>query len=235
MLLNELELMDLHRDALYRRDAAGRLHSVNESPYPPAPRLWMGRTRAGNRWSLRYDLPAGLAAELERLLAGAPIAAELDPAPRMREPILALLEQHAPVSSEYRGPAYWIPDQLPVQGKAVIVTRENVDVLANRSAWLTECARNPACGPVAAVLDGERAVGHCYCARITAAACEAGVEIDEAHRGRGYAGMAVAAWAAAVRATGRLPMYSTWWENLASRAVARRLNMVQYGEDWSVD
>ena len=234
MLLNELELMDLHRDALYRRDDAGRLHSVNESPYPPAPRLWMGRTRAGNRWSLRCDLPAGLAAELERLLAGAPIAAELDPAPWMHEPILALLEQHAPVSSEYRGPAYWIPDQLPVQGKAVIVTRENVDVLANRSAWLTECARNPH-----AVRSRPCSTANVPWGTVTARALQPQPARPVSRSTKPIVGAATPAWPslpgpprcappAACRCTAP-------GGNSASPAVARRLNMVQYGEDWSVD
>jgi RimJ/RimL family protein N-acetyltransferase len=37
-----------------------------------------------------------------------------------------------------------------------------------------------------------------------------------------------------VRAAGLLPLYSTWWENAASRAVAAALGAVPYGEDFNL-
>jgi hypothetical protein len=33
---------------------------------------------------------------------------------------------------------------------------------------------------------------------------------------------------------GCIPLYSTSWDNLASQAIARKLQMVLYGEDWSI-
>lgn len=234
MTFRQLELMDLHLDALFTRDADGRLRSINEPDGLDAPRFWMGRTPLGNRWRMRYDLAAPLAAELERLSAGEPVTAEFEPAPRMREPIMALLAGYAPIVDEYRGPAYILPDDLAQNDDAVIVTSATASVLERWFGWLVQCAGDAACGPVAAVLDGGDAVAVCHCARITPRACEAGVETVEGYRGHGYAPQAVTAWAAAVRQTGRLPLYSTWWDNLASRAVARRLGMLQYGEDWSI-
>ena len=46
---------------------------------------------------------------------------------------------------------------------------------------------------------------------------------------------AVAAWALAVRKEGRIPLYSTSWDNLASRSVARKLDLILYGTDFSID
>jgi hypothetical protein len=41
-------------------------------------------------------------------------------------------------------------------------------------------------------------------------------------------------WARAVRALGAEPLYSTSWQNAASRAVARKLGLVLYGTDLSI-
>ena len=79
-----------------------------------------------------------------------------------------------------------------------------------------------------------RRLPYCYSARLTGRAAEAGVETLETHRGRGYAPAVVAAWAHAVRETGRIPFYSTSWDNLASQAVARKLGLVQYATDLSI-
>jgi predicted GNAT family acetyltransferase len=67
--------------------------------------------------------------------------------------------------------------------------------------------------------------------RITPLAHEAGVETVPLFRGRGYARAVVAAWSAAVRALGAEPLYSTTWQNMASRAVARALGLVAVGRD----
>ena len=79
-----------------------------------------------------------------------------------------------------------------------------------------------------AAFDGDRAVAVCASARIGAQACEAGVETVPAYRGRGLAAAVTARWADEVRARGLLPLYSTSWDNLGSRGVARRLGMIRY-------
>jgi predicted GNAT family acetyltransferase len=60
---------------------------------------------------------------------------------------------------------------------------------------------------------------------------EGGVETLPSHRGRGLAAEVVAAWAAAVRADGRIPLYSTSFGNRASQAVARKPGLIRYGTD----
>ncbi len=60
------------------------------------------------------------------------------------------------------------------------------------------------------------------------------LETFEEYRGRGYVPAVVAEWARAVRATGRIPLYGTSWDNLASRAVARKLGLIQYGVGLSI-
>ena len=43
------------------------------------------------------------------------------------------------------------------------------------------------------------------------------------------------AWATAVRASGRIPLYSTEWSNAASLSVARKLGLSRYAEWWSIE
>src|SRR5438876_246856 len=86
---------------------------------------------------------------------------------------------------------------------------------------------------------GRRADGNVwlfrYGARQSPWAAEAGVETLDAMRGRGYATAAVAAWAAALRRRGLLPLYSASWENVASQRVAEKVGAVCYGEDWEIE
>jgi len=77
-----------------------------------------------------------------------------------------------------------------------------------------------------AVIEDGAAVSLCHSARLTDRAAEAGVETLDVYRGRGYASVVVAGWAHAIQATGRIPLYRTSWDNLASQAVARRLRLV---------
>jgi RimJ/RimL family protein N-acetyltransferase len=85
---------------------------------------------------------------------------------------------------------------------------------------------------VIAFADGQPAAV-CHSPRgCTAVAAEAGVETLEPFRNRGLATAAVACWARAIQRTGRLALYSTSWENVASLRVARRLSARPYGENW---
>ena len=83
------------------------------------------------------------------------------------------------------------------------------------------------------VADGV-AVTACSSVRLTPQAAEAGLYTHADYRGRGYAADTVRCWAEAVRASGRIPLYSTSWENLASQAIARKLGAIQYGVDFSI-
>ena len=125
-------------------------------------------------------------------------------------------------------------DEIPAPEHEVVpVTTANDDlvrpvfpVLADDVHWRQPC--------LAIIADG-RLASLCYSSRNTPVAAEAGVDTLEEFRGRGYAPAVVAAWARAVRAEGRIPLYSTSWDNLASRSVARKLGLVLYGADFSIE
>jgi predicted GNAT family acetyltransferase len=89
----------------------------------------------------------------------------------------------------------------------------------------------PGAFPLCVALEAGAVVAVCHSSRSTRTAAAAGVETAEAHRSRGLGTAVVAGWARAVRAEGREPFYGTSWANLASRGIARRLGLIQFGED----
>jgi hypothetical protein len=236
---SDLQLIELQAAALFFSDADGRLRYIREPGYPeaeldPAPRFFMGRTRAGNVWRFRHDLPDELVRELETLCRAEPAAKNLEDAPSQAEAIRALLHEHAPISDEWRGPAYWIPDGVDAPGEVVLISEANAQLLADTFPWTLREPGGFKIGPLAAAIADNRGLSICFCSRITAQAAEAGVETVEAARKQGHASAAVAAWAAAVRQHGLVALYSTSWDNLASQGVARKLGMLRYGDDWSI-
>ena len=234
------DLMQIHVDALYRHDARNRLLAVNEpgdlrpdDPLPP--RLYLGRTREGLIWRFRHDLPESLVAELEAMLAAEPVTADLSQPPQCLAALQATLLQHGPLIGTWSGPAWHFPDEISVPEHEVIpVTMENDDLVRLLSPVLV-ADDLPWRQPCLALLDHGRLASLCFSARNTPIAAEAGVDTREEFRGRAYAPAVVAAWARAVRQEGRVPLYSTSWDNLASRSVARKLGLVLYGTDLSID
>lgn len=233
---DELKLMDVHVRALFTHDARSRLLFVNEpwdGPPVPAPRLFLGRTRAGNLWRFHAALPESLARELEAACAAEPVEADPRGTPRQAEALLRLLEEHAPVRGMAEaGPAYRFEEYPEPSGPLLFVTEANAECLRGGfEELLEEVAARP---PFAAVLKEGRAVAVCRSVRVTHEAHEAGVETLPEFRRRGYARDATAGWARAVRDVGAAPLYSTSWENTASRALAKKLRLTQFGADFHV-
>lgn len=219
-------------DVLYLHDASGRLLRVNEpDPENPAPRFFLARTAAGNLWRTRYDLPAELAAELERLARDEPTSRDLRELPRHVAKYTELLEQHAPLSNTHAGPAYYLPE-LDAPVGTVTITSENATLLQAHYPYTMSMLAER--GPVVVAVAEGVAIAACYSARVTVQAAEAGVATEEAYRRQGYAAQTVRGWAAGIRATGRIPFYSTSWENVGSQAVAAKLGATQYAVDFSV-
>jgi RimJ/RimL family protein N-acetyltransferase len=236
-MLSDWDLMQIHVSALYRHDDRHRLLAVNEPGEPrpddpPPPRLYLGRTQAGNVWRFRHDLPDSSIAELDAVLRSEPVATDLSQLPRCFPALQATLARDAPLAGTWSGPAWRFPDEIPASGNEVVrVTAENEDIVRPVLVVDDLPSRLPC---LVTVVDG-RLASLCFSARNTPIAAEAGVETLDEFRGRGYAPAVVAAWARAVREEGRIPLYSTSWDNLASRSVARKLGLVLYGADFSIE
>lgn len=235
---SDLELIDLQISTLFVSDRDGRLRYIREPGFEepeldPAPRFFMGRTKEGNVWQFRYDVPDTLVREVEQLCHAEPIAINAADPPLYAASIRSALHAYGPVINEWRGPAYWIPDSVRAPADVVLISEANAHLLETNFPW-KRTSRGFKMGPITAAIVEGSAVSICYCSRLTTLAAEAGVETIEAARGYGYASAAVAGWASAVREHGLLPLYSTSWENIASQGVARKLGMVQYADDWSI-
>ena len=231
-MLSDIELMAVQAGALFRHDAQGRLLAVNESGDPLAPRLFLGRTITGNLWRFRHDLPESPVRELEGLLQTEPVASDLALPPICLARVRSALEAHTPIAETWSGPAWRFPDEIGPPPGVTPVTRANADLVRSAFPYLADHLASMR--PCMAVIRGGDAVSVCFSARNSAEAAEAGVATVEAFRGRGYAAAVAAAWGIAVRQSGRIPLYSTSWENLASQAVARRLGLILYGVDLSL-
>jgi RimJ/RimL family protein N-acetyltransferase len=211
--------------ALYRHDRRGRLVAVNEWSGGTPPRLHLMRTESAVLAGVRNDVPDDVAAKLKTIARCEPPA--LTEAPAEASGFLAALGAERVLWS---GPAFLFPDSLPAETEAVAIGPHNAELLTDvLSRWLPDVGKR---GPLLAMVGEGRALAVCASVRITPFVHCAGVETDPDHRGRGLASRAVTAWAAQVRALGATPFYSTSWDNLASRGVARRLGLTLAAVDF---
>ncbi len=238
-VISDWDLMQIHVSTLYRHDERHRLLAVNEpgDPQPddpPPPRLFLGRTRTGHLWRFRHDLPESSIAELESVLRTGPVAADLSQPPQCLPALQAMLARDAPFAGTWSGPAWRFPDEIPAsEHEAIPVTTANDDLVRPVFPLLADDL--PWCQPCLAIIADGHLASLCFSSRKTPIAAEAGVNTVEEFRERGYAPAVVAAWGQAVRMEGRIPLYSTSWDNLASRSVARKLELVLYGADLSIE
>jgi RimJ/RimL family protein N-acetyltransferase len=220
MHLTVIELTELHLAQLYETSADGLL--VRPRNYArPAPRFSLMRTVEGNRWLISAAIPKEERAELNAALAIEPVITSNE-----------ALEVTPPrIACGARGPAFYFPERIPdLDGPVEILADPRETPTVPELAWLRDAKRHEQPLAVARNEAGE-VVSICHSSRSTPAGTEAGLETAADYRQRGFGAAVVALWAAAVRAEGRLPLYSTEWSNEASRGVARKLGLIMYGED----
>ncbi len=217
---------ELQLATLFVLDARGRIVATRE-PAGRAPAFILIRSATRCVWALRADVGDEAAAAVSPLAA-----AEAPTADPMAEPTHARAYAALLGGTVEAGPAFWFPAALAAPADVAAVDDERL-LARHFRGWVPgEIAAGRS--PVLAILDGGAPVSVCFCARRSAAAAEAGVETAGGFRGRGLAPRVTAAWAAAVRASGRTPLYSTSWQNRASLAVARKLGLRRFASDWSV-
>lgn len=228
------ELMKIQVEALFTQDENGRLQRINESTGAtgPAPRFFFGYTNEGSICRFRHDLPDDVIAQLKEVAAAEPTPVNSEKIPRSHRQFEDILQSHAPIKRVWVGPAYRFPEHITPPTNTVQLSRENVGLLKGDFTEMVSELNNS--HPYFAIIEDSQAVSICRSVRVSSRAHEAGVDTLVDYRRRGYATTVVAAWALAVRALNRIPLYSTSWGNVASQGVAQRLGLVQYGVDYHV-
>ena len=217
---------DIHLRTLFLLDSAGHIRGTREPDPDPGPLFALIRGRASCAWAVRADLSQEIAEKLAGLAREEPPVADFRDAPVHAERYRSLAGGEV-----YSGPAFAFPETIEQPAATVLVNE--VQLLARHfSGWTA--AEIPGRSPVVAVVEDGDAVSVCFCARRSDAAAEAGLETAAAFRGRGLGPQVAAAWALAVRASGRIPLYSASWSNGASLSVARKLGLVAYASGWSL-
>ena len=207
-------------------DGDGRIRGTRELEPSPGPLFALIRGRATCAWAVRADVARDVADELEALAHDETPLSDFRDAPVHAERYRSLV-----AGSVDSGPSFEFPEAIAQPSGVALI--EDVALLTHHfSGW--QASEIPECAPIVGVVEDGHVVSVCFCARRSDMAAEAGVETAVEFRGRGLGPRVTAAWALAVRASGRIPLYSTSWTNEASLAVARKLGLVAYASTWSV-
>lgn len=231
--VSDRQLMKIQVEVLFTQDENGYLQRINKpnGDGKPAPRFFFGHTNEGSIYRFRHDLPDNVVAQLKEV-AAEPMPVNSQKIPRNRRQFEDILQSHAPIERVWIGPAYRFPEHITPPTNVVRLSRENVGLLKGDFAEMGSELNSSE--PYLAIIEDSQMVSICRSVRLSSRAHEAGVDTLGGYRRRGYATSIVAAWALAVRALNRVPLYSTSWDNVASQGVARRLGLVQYGVDYHV-
>ncbi len=217
---------DLHLSTLFLLDGYGRIMGTREPEPRSGPLFVLIRGETSCVWAVRADVPQALAEELESSAQDEPPTSDFRSTPLHAERYVSLIKGE--VDS---GPAFKFPEEITLPQCTVFI--EDIRLLDHHFTGWTE-DEIPERTPIVGVVGNGFAVSVCCCSRRSDVAAEAGIETAEVHRGRGRAPRVTAAWALAVRSSGRIPLYSTSWSNHASLAVARKLGLVAYASVWNV-
>ena len=230
---------ELHLKTAFILNDQGRITSTREPGANRGPLFSLVRSASSCAWAVRVDLPNDLANELDRLAQEEPPAVDLRDPPVHADRYMSLVagqigSGHETVVKmrQFSGPTFTFPDALAQPTDVVVVEEERLLERHFRGWVAGEIAAGRA--PVLALVEAGYPVSVCFCARRSDTAAEAGLETAEAFRGRGFGPRVTAAWALAIRATGRVPLYSTAWTNDASLSVALKLGLVAYASTWGL-
>lgn len=221
--LSPMDMMKIQANTLYTMDNQKRLLSINEPDGGQAPALFIGITSVGQCFYYHEQLPLTLIEEL-----GCDTELPLDIAKLIRR-----VEMFKAVKSVWMGPAYAFPEKCGEWHPNVqLIESHRTFLLEEHFPDLIEPLHEKM--PVIAYVMEDSAVAVCCSARVSQQGAEASLYTAHNFRGQGYAAEPVKCWQYYVKESGRIPIYSTSWDNIASQTVARKLGLIQFGVDFSI-
>lgn len=118
MSATDLALMELHVEAGFRYTPEGRLLETREVDPARAPRFYLGRTRGGNLWRFRDDLPASLVRDLDALAAAEPVLPDLPREPVYLSQYRELLQEYEEIQDTGVAPPTPFPRRCPPRNRS---------------------------------------------------------------------------------------------------------------------
>ena len=216
----------LHLQTLFQLDSDDRIIGTREPDPGPGDLFCLIRGMADYIWAVGADVPQEVADELDRLASEEPPVSDFRDAPVHAERYMSLVEGR--VDS---GLAFAFPEEIARPHGTIFI--EDIQLLGHHFSGWTE-SEIPYRMPIVAVVEEGYAVSVSFCSRRSNIGAECGLETAVEFRGRGLGPRVAAAWAMTVRASGRIPLYSTSSSNDASLAVARKLGLIAYASKWSI-
>ncbi|WP_088265473.1 GNAT family N-acetyltransferase [Bacillus mycoides] len=220
MRFSELELIAIQAEVLFVHNQVGRIKCVNENGNLKAPRFFLSRTREGNITRYHYKLHGEMISKIEKLIRECSNHIEI-------AKVIKVLNEERTVENIWVGPAFMFPNNLHKPTRTIQITEKNKELLRENFSNLIEQMEWRR--PYFAIVKNEKVVSICCSARSTPVAAEASVETLVEFQGNGYGADVVTAWALSIQEEKRIPLYSTSWDNFASQAVARKLELINYG------
>jgi len=216
-MLSNYELMQVHAGVRFKHDEAGRLIT--------GPLLFIGITAQGIVERFHQTLGEDITNDLKHVIMKSSLLDNPNKVNMVE--MIQVLNKERPVERVYAGPVYVFHDVRSKQTEAVRITHENIELLEQHFSDYFEDVDSGQ--PVFAVVRDRVAVSLCCCAVQTSIGAEASLRTAKDYRGATYALDVTTAWAAEIQNQGRIALYSTAWNNLSSQAVARKLELKQYG------
>lgn len=222
---DDAELMRIQSETLYLLDGRRRIIGINEPSQTADTAVFVGTTRLGRELLAAADMPDPIEEELRMQCERETDIMQM----------IKTIEQYLPVKQIWIGPAYVFPSE-PGEPSAdpgiVLIDQSNAYLLETYFPEIKSEIEERL--PVIGCVIGDIAVSICCSARTSAKAAEASLSTASEFRGRGLAAKAAARWGWEIRRLGRIPLYSTAWDNLSSQRIARKLDLYQYGTDFHI-
>ena len=183
-------------------------------------RLYLAQHDNGFLRCFREDLPAHIRQQLSQLHTEQILN---DP-----ETIKTLLAEDAPCKEILQSKSYLFPNTLTARDFPEVIQLD-----ATYQSQFAQFSPGEAISPwpMYAVIVNGRIVSTCQSSQENISAAEAWVRTLPDFRRRGYARQVTAAWAYQLQQRGKLPFYSHRWDNTASEAVARSLQLTLYATE----